>query len=264
MQQRSQAAGKEEVKGPEGCGAVVSAGVLDGGRKPSESKASVQEGVSTTAWVTKDLPGDVSRPGGCGTNASAVILAGGRKPSEAEIMRPKGSGTAAQVEEDVPIPTASELVSNVRDRFGLGSELTRLLTVAASGCPVQDRLVGASKRVRGVFPLPFIANQRSPGQVERAGARRRVKGRSRQVSKTNFVIGLLNLLFGGLGCLGAALDLSPNAAQQAAIRTVHTTAAPWNFRADLAEAEALVHQPLSNYSVGSDLSESVDTDPALV
>ena len=57
-------------------------------------------------------------------------------------------------------------------------------------------------RVRGVFPLPYLASERTavaPSARIPAGG-----GRNRAVSKMNLVIGLLNLLFGGSQCLAAA------------------------------------------------------------
>ena len=69
------------------------------------------------------------------------------------------------------------IVSAIRERFGLSQAHARLLTTAAAGCP-DDEAGGSPDRVRGVFPLPYLASERTAaGAPLRAGARRRQVGR---------------------------------------------------------------------------------------
>ena len=66
--------------------------------------------------------------------------------------------------------------------------------------------------------MPYLAAERAaPGASLRAGARRRYVGRCRAVSKTNLVIGLLNLLFGGADCMAAGISTRTGAAQLSAL-----------------------------------------------
>ena len=98
----------------------------------------------------------------------------------------------------------------------------------------------------------------------RAGERRRSVHRDRVVSKTNFVIGLLNLLFGGRDCMTAAMETRAGAAQLSALSRVQSTVKARNFTADVAEAEALAGQPIVDCAMGGELRSAVDTVPELV
>ena len=98
----------------------------------------------------------------------------------------------------------------------------------------------------------------------RAGERRRAVHRDRVVSKTNLVVGLLNLLFGGQDCMTAALETRAGAAQLSALSRVQGAVKSWNFTADVAEAEALAGQPIVGYAMGEELRSAVDTVPDLV
>ena len=156
------------------------------------------------------------------------------------------------------------IVSAIRERFGLSQAHARLLTTAAAGCP-DGEAGGSPDRVRGVFPLPYLASERSAaGALLRAGARRRQVGRNRAVSKTNLVIGLLNLLFGGSECLAAGLATRAGAAQLSALSRVQRTAQSWDFSADVTAAEELAGQPLVGYALDQELHAAVDTVPDLV
>ena len=84
------------------------------------------------------------------------------------------------------------------------------------------------------------------------------------MSKTNFVIGLLNLLFGGTACLAAGLTTRAGAAQLSALSRVQRTAQGWDFSADVSAAEELAHQPLVGYALDQELHAAVDTVPELV
>ncbi len=156
------------------------------------------------------------------------------------------------------------VVSMVRERFGLGERLARLLSVAASGCPTIDSS-NVDGRVRGVFPLPFLSGSRQGiEESRRAGARRKAKSRHRRVSKCNFVIGLLNLMFGGLACLAAALDTRMGSAQMAAATRVYRMSANWDFTPEASEVDAIARQPVVDYALTQDLQAAVDTVPDLV
>ena len=63
-------------------------------------------------------------------------------------------------------------------------------------------------------------------------------------------IALLNLLYGGVDCLEAALDAHPGAAQLSALARVCRTVRDWDFSADAAAAEELAGQPIVGYSLG--------------
>ena len=65
-------------------------------------------------------------------------------------------------------------VAAIREQFGVVLQAhARLLTIAAGGCPDANES-GPLERVRGVFPLPYLAAERTaPGAPLRAGARRR-------------------------------------------------------------------------------------------
>ena len=83
------------------------------------------------------------------------------------------------------------------------------------------------------------------------------------MSKTNLSIVLLNLLYGGVDCLEAALESRPGAAQLSALARVCRTVRDWNFSADAAAAEELAGQPIVGYSLGEELCAAVDTVPEL-
>ena len=155
-------------------------------------------------------------------------------------------------------------MSSIREHFGLSHAHARLLTTAAIGCPDSD-VSGSAGRVRGVFPLPYLTSERATlGAPLRAGARRRHVGKCRAVSKTNLVIGLLNLLFGGTECLAAGLTTRAGAAQLSAISRVQRTAQGWDFAPDVSAAEELAGQPLVGYALDQELHAAVDTVPDLV
>ena len=142
-----------------------------------------------------------------------------------------------------------------------------LLRSAAEGSPPTGEKTPptrAERRVRGVFPLPFIHETRTHPQLARAGARRRAVDRTRRVSKTNLSVALLNLLYGGVDYLEAALDTVAGEAQLSALARVQETVRRWDFSADAAAAEELAGQPIVGYSLGEELAAAVDTDPALV
>ena len=168
-------------------------------------------------------------------------------------------------EADTADRTARSIVTEIRSRFGMGPALATLLESAASGCSIQDERSWV--KPRGVFPLPFVCDLREMwGSLHsmRAGCRRRAKRRRRGVGKTNLVLGLLNLHYGGLRCLDAALNIADSAARRAAVKRVHGKAAGWSFEADAAEVERFAKQPLVDYSLGEELAAAVDTDPELV
>ena len=160
------------------------------------------------------------------------------------------------------------LVERLRAHFGLSEPHATLLRLAANGSPDSAERAQpprAERRVRGVYPLPFLGAERStPLQALRAGVRRRVADRRRRVSKTNLSIALLNLLYGGVDCLEAALDAHPGAAQLSALARVCRTVRDWDFSADAAAAEELAGQPIVGYSLGEELCAAVDTVPELV
>ena len=164
------------------------------------------------------------------------------------------------------------VIAAIRERFGLSQSHARLLTTAAAGCPDADTNESPGRappqstdRVRGVFPLPYLPAERAtPGAPLRAGARRRYVGRCRAVSKTNLVVGLLNLLFGGRDCMAAALETRTGAAQLAALSRVQRSAQGWDFSADVSAAEELAGQPLVGYALDQELHAAVDTVPDLV
>ena len=160
------------------------------------------------------------------------------------------------------------LVERLRAHFGLSEPHAALLRLAANGSPDSAERAQpprAERRVRGVYPLPFLGAERStPLQALRAGVRRRVADRRRRVSKTNLSIALLNLLYGGVDCLEAALDAHPGAAQLSALARVCRTVRDWDFSADAAAAEELAGQPIVGYSLGEELCAAVDTVPELV
>ena len=156
------------------------------------------------------------------------------------------------------------VITAIREQFGLSQAHARLLSTAAAGCPDTDSTVPPD-RVRGVFPLPYLVGERaSPGATLRAGARRKQVGRCRAVSKTNLVIGLLNLLFGGAECLTGGLTTRAGAAQLSALSRVQRTAQGWDFSADVTAAEELAGQPLVGYALDQELHAAVDTVPDLV
>ena len=178
-----------------------------------------------------------------------------------------GRSTAAERDGNPPFDSAESppgVVSSIREHFGLSHAHARLLTTAAIGCPDSD-VSGSAGRVRGVFPLPYLTSERAPpGAPLRAGARRRHVGKCRAVSKTNLVIGLLNLLFGGTECLSAGLTTRAGAAQLSAISRVQRTAQGWDFAPDVSAAEELAGQPLVGYALDQELHAAVDTVPDLV
>ncbi len=156
------------------------------------------------------------------------------------------------------------VVNVVRERFGLGQRLAGLLEVAASGCPTRGTSSGDG-RSRGVFPLPFLSGRsESAPDILRAGARRKARHRHRGVSTCNFVIGILNLLFGGLTCLSAAVDARMGNAQLAAVKRVNRMSAGWDFTPEVTEVEALARQPVVDYALSESLQAAVDTVPELV
>ena len=109
------------------------------------------------------------------------------------------------------------VVSAIRERFGMSQAHAKLLTTAATGCP-DPGASGPPDRVRGVFPLPYLVSERAaPRATLRAGARRRQVGRCRAVPKTNLVISLRNLLFGGADCMAAGISTRTGAAQLSAL-----------------------------------------------
>ena len=112
--------------------------------------------------------------------------------------------------------------------------------------------------------MPFLQETRTHPQIARAGARRRAVDRSRRVSKTNLSVALLNLLYGGVDYLEAALDTVAGEAQLSALARVQETVRRWNFSADAAAAEELAGQPIVGYSLDEELAAAVDTAPALV
>ena len=75
---------------------------------------------------------------------------------------------------------------------------------------------------------------------------------------------MLNLLYGGVDYLEAALDTVAGEAQLSALARVQETVRRWDFSADAAAAEELAGQPIVGYSLGEELAAAVDTDPALV
>ena len=120
------------------------------------------------------------------------------------------------------------VVSVIRGRFGMSQAHAKLLTTAATGCP-EPGASGPPDRVRGVFPLPYLVSERAaPRATLRAGARRRQVGRCRAVSKTNLVIGFLNLFFGGADCMAAGLSTRTGAAQLSALSRVQRAAQTWD------------------------------------
>ena len=122
-------------------------------------------------------------------------------------------------------------VKAIRERFGLGARHAALLEIAAEGCLVEGSSEVSARKVRGVYPLPFICGRRSTREkAMRAGARRRAKIADRRVSKTNLVVALLNLLFGGMKCLEAAVDTRMGAAQHAAVSRVQQAVTSQNSR----------------------------------
>ena len=190
----------------------------------------------------------------------AASCAAKRSPSPA-----RGSSPGA------PSPSAERvdgLVERLRAHFGLSDPHAALLRLAANGSPDSAERAQpprAERRVRGVYPLPFLGAERStPLQALRAGVRRRVADRRRRVSKTTLSIALLNLLYGGVDCLEAALDAHPGAAQLSALARVCRTVRDWDFSADAAAAEELAGQPIVGYSLGEELCAAVDTVPELV
>ena len=93
---------------------------------------------------------------------------------------------------------------------------------------------------------------------------RRIVDRTRRVSKTNLSVALLNLLYGGVDYLEAALDTVAGEAQLSALARVQETVRRWDFSADAAAAEELAGQPIVCYSLCEELAAAVDTDLALV
>jgi len=183
-----------------------------------------------------------------------------------EESRPSAGNRAGRTEEtsDPKTTYAGGVVAAIRLRFGLSTEHVALLSTAAEGCP-ETGAGDQGKRVRGVFPLPFLFRGRQVSEEPlRAGTRRRVASRQRSVSRTNLVIGLLNLLFGGVECLAAGLEVSANAAQLSAIARVQKAAQSWDFKADSRAAEELAGQPIVGYGLGEELCSAVDTVPELV
>ena len=141
-------------------------------------------------------------------------------------------------EEATPM-SAAALVRGISERFGLSAAHATLLSTAAAGCPNEGEHTPGG-RVRGVFPLPFLCRRRHRASgTMRAGERRRAVHRDRVVSKTNLIVGHLNLLFGGRDCMTAAMETRAGAAQLSALSRVQSTVKAWNFTADVAEAEAL-------------------------
>lgn len=162
---------------------------------------------------------------------------------------------------DLVVRRTHPVVELIRNGFGLSQDHAILMSSAAEGAP-QSGEGGWSSRVRGVFPLPFLAGRsKSEKEVLRAGARRRLVDRQRHVSKTNLVIGLLNLLYGGLSCLQAGLVSRAGAAQLAATARVRRTVQSWDFRADSSAAAELAGRPIVGYSLGEELTKAVDTIP---
>ena len=156
------------------------------------------------------------------------------------------------------------VVGEISTRFGLTAAHATLLSTAAVGCPSESDRTPCS-RIRGVFPLPFLCRHRRRAEGPmRAGERRRAVHRDRVVSKTNLVVGLLNLLFGGRDCMTTALETRAGAAQLSALSRVQGAVKSWNFTADVAEAEALAGQPIAGYAMGEELRSAVDTVPDLV
>ena len=82
----------------------------------------------------------------------------------------------------------------------------------------------------------------------------RAVDRTRRVSKTNLSVALLNLLYGGVDYLEAALDTVAGEAQLSALARVQETVRRWDFSADAAAAEELAGQPIVGYSLGEELA----------
>jgi len=218
--------------------------VDQGGKRNAESRAKeIGPDTAPSCQVGAD-------PGGSCTGSTA-------SPGGAAAA-PGGSASGPEV------PSGGAAVDELQARFGLGRHLARKLQVAADGCPVSDH--AATGRVRGVFPLPYLCRRRATPTEgpRRAGARRHGKTALRNVSRTNFVLATLNLLFGGVACMAAALTAPGGAAQRSAVATVHRAAAGWNFGEEgqgLAVVEQLTKLPIHDYAVGDVLSQAVDLDP---
>ena len=175
-----------------------------------------------------------------------------------------GSPGGLEDRESRPWRAPHPVVARIRERFGLSEAHTALLSTAAEGAPASVENTRSS-RIRGVFPLPYLSESVAPrAESWRAGARRRTVGRRRLVSKVNLVLGLLNILHGGVGCLERALKIRGGAAQLAAVSRVRNVSQRWDFRADTAAVEHLAGNPIVGYSLGDELTKAVDTVPDLV